>query len=44
MYELVCPYCEWEGRDADFDAHMNAFCPDCGRPVQFKDLTGGERG
>ncbi len=38
MFELVCPYCGWEGTMPTFDAHMNPFCPMCERPVQFKDL------
>lgn len=37
-FTLICPYCGWEGTDATFDAHMNAFCPKCERPVQLKGL------
>lgn len=37
-FELICPYCGWEGTQATFDAHMNAFCPECERPVQLKRL------
>lgn len=47
MYELICPFCEWEGTQAVFDAHMNAFCPECDRPVQPKALykkKGGAEG
>ncbi|MFQ5918726.1 MAG: zinc ribbon domain-containing protein [Thermoplasmata archaeon] len=36
MVDFVCPFCDWEGTDPVTDAHMNAFCPKCGRPVQFK--------
>lgn len=38
MMDLVCPYCDWEGTNPTFDAHMNPFCPQCGRPVQLKEL------
>ncbi|MEE9173778.1 MAG: hypothetical protein V3U30_02240 [Thermoplasmata archaeon] len=36
MVDFICPFCDWEGTEPVTDAHMNAFCPECGRPVQFK--------
>ncbi len=38
MFELICPYCGWEGTDATFDAHMNPFCPECEKPLQLKEF------
>lgn len=36
--EFVCEPCGWEGTEPDLDPHLNAFCPDCGRPAEFRAL------
>lgn len=34
-FDFVCIACKWEGRDPEVDAHLNPWCPRCGKPVEF---------
>lgn len=38
-FEFVCETCGWEGTDPTLDAHLNAFCPRCGRMAEFKEVV-----
>jgi phage FluMu protein Com len=30
-FQFRCRFCGWQGADATLDAHLNAFCPQCGK-------------
>jgi phage FluMu protein Com len=30
-FRFRCRFCAWEGADATLDAHLNAYCPRCGK-------------
>ncbi len=34
--DAVCRFCGWEGANPVRDAHGNLFCPECGRPADYK--------
>jgi hypothetical protein len=34
--DAVCRFCRWEGTNAVVDAHGTLFCPNCGRPADYK--------
>ena len=34
--DALCRYCGWEGPDPVRDAHGSLFCPQCGRPADYK--------
>ncbi len=38
VYDLICPFCKWEGTRPTMDPHGHPFCPACGKPVQFKEI------
>ncbi len=33
--EFACEGCGWTGTEPVTDAHLNAFCPTCGRMADF---------
>ncbi len=37
--EFLCESCGWEGTEPDLDPHLNAFCPKCGHPAEFRALV-----
>lgn len=37
-YEFECERCGWKGTAPVLDAHLNAFCPACGRPAEFAEV------
>jgi hypothetical protein len=37
-FEFECS-CGWRGTDPSFDAHLNAWCPRCGKPAEFSELA-----
>jgi len=30
-FTFRCRFCSWEGQDAVLDAHLNVWCPRCGK-------------
>lgn len=37
-FEFECPYCGWTGTQPTLDAHLNPWCPKCGKPAEFAEL------
>jgi uncharacterized paraquat-inducible protein A len=37
-YEFACTSCGWQGTQPTLDAHLNAWCPTCGRPAEFAEV------
>lgn len=42
-YSFECPFCGWKGTQPTFDAHLNAWCPTCGKPAEFEELLRARR-
>ena len=38
-FDFVCVYCRWEGTNPTLDAHLNAYCPLCGKPAEFREVA-----
>lgn len=38
QYEFECPHCGWTGTQPTLDAHLNPFCPVCGKPAEFAEV------
>lgn len=38
VYEFECGSCGWKGTEPTFDAHLNPWCPTCGRPAEFAEI------
>ncbi len=34
--DALCRFCGWEGSNPVRDAHGSLFCPNCGRPADYK--------
>ena len=39
MFDFLCSACKWTGTQPTLDAHLNPWCPKCGRPVEFGDIV-----
>lgn len=37
--EFACEYCGWTGTAPVTDAHLNPFCPTCGKPADFAEIV-----
>jgi hypothetical protein len=37
-YDFTCTACGWEGTQPVLDAHLNPWCPACGKPVEFTEV------
>lgn len=37
-FEFGCAKCGWVGTSPTFDAHLNPWCPKCGRPAEFTEI------
>ncbi|HVM45565.1 MAG TPA: hypothetical protein VM582_06480 [Candidatus Thermoplasmatota archaeon] len=37
-FEFACRSCKWMGTQPELDAHLNAWCPKCGKPAEFADI------
>lgn len=38
-YEFACRACGWLGKDPTLDAHLNAWCPRCGKLADFAEIV-----
>jgi ribosomal protein S27AE len=38
-FEFECGYCGWTGTDPTTDAHLNPWCPKCGKPAEFAEIA-----
>lgn len=38
-FDFLCSACKWTGTQPVLDAHVNPWCPRCGRPVEFADIA-----
>jgi len=43
-FEFECPACAWKGTAPTFDAHLNPWCPACGKPAEFAEVLRVRRG
>ncbi len=37
-YQFACERCGWEGTQPTLDAHLNPWCPKCGKPAEFAEV------
>ncbi|HEX2022448.1 MAG TPA: hypothetical protein VHH36_07025 [Candidatus Thermoplasmatota archaeon] len=37
-FVFECPFCAWKGPDPALDAHLNPWCPKCGKPAEFEEV------
>jgi predicted RNA-binding Zn-ribbon protein involved in translation (DUF1610 family) len=37
-FEFACRACGWSGTEPTLDAHLNPWCPKCGRLADFADI------
>lgn len=37
-FHFTCTACGWEGTQPTLDAHLNPWCPRCGRPAEFTEV------
>ncbi|MHB8604734.1 MAG: hypothetical protein ACYDCK_05715 [Thermoplasmatota archaeon] len=41
--DFVCEHCGWAGTAPTLDAHLNPWCPRCGKPAEFKAVVEARR-
>ncbi|HET6403837.1 MAG TPA: hypothetical protein VFH78_04265 [Candidatus Thermoplasmatota archaeon] len=43
-FDFECRSCGWSGTRPVLDAHLNPWCPTCGRPAEFGAIARMRRG
>jgi hypothetical protein len=38
-FAFECSYCGWTGTQPTLDAHLNPWCPACGKPAEFAEIA-----
>ena len=38
-FSFECSYCGWTGTQPTLDAHLNPWCPACGKPAEFAEVA-----